>query len=303
MAFREGFKVPVFETGEIGKIGLMIGHDLAFPEMSRVMALEGAELICVLADWETQHADEWRTYVRARAFENALFIAAANRVGEDVTMRFGGGSMIVGPRGKVYAALDSETEAVRTLIAEQQTLIKELAEVKALPEKAIKESKEAQTVLEAAKVVAAQTAEKVEKIEAAPEAKAEKSADAAKTDTPNTTEQPKAEQAQDPALAEKTADAVKAEGSKIEKAKPDADKTDAKAEAKPNLPTLAAEAKPTKPEGDTALKKPADPRKAEPQEGFCIARIDLDEVRRYREEFQTLQTRQPTAYKIIVKRY
>lgn len=303
MAFREGFKVPVFETGEIGKIGLMIGHDLAFPEMSRVMALEGAELVCVLADWESQHSEEWRTYVRARAFENALFIAAANRVGEDVTMRFGGGSMIVGPRGKVYAALDSETEAVRTLIAEQQTLIKELAEVKALPEKDIKDSKEAQAVLEAAKVAAVQTAEKVEKIEATAEAKADKSADVAKTDTPNTAEQPKPEHAKDSASAEKPADGVKAEAAKTDKSKAEAEKMDAKTDDKPNLPAPAAEAKPAKSEGDKALKKPADPRKAEPQEGFCIARVDLDEVRRYREEFQTLQTRQPTAYKIIVKRY
>jgi hypothetical protein len=34
-----------------------------------------------------------------------------------------------------------------------------------------------------------------------------------------------------------------------------------------------------------------------------VARIDLDEVRRYREEFQTIQARQPTVYKMIVKRY
>jgi hypothetical protein len=34
-----------------------------------------------------------------------------------------------------------------------------------------------------------------------------------------------------------------------------------------------------------------------------VARIDLDEVRRFREEFQILQARQPTAYKPIVRRY
>src|SRR3954464_14115087 len=83
MAFREGFKLPVIDTGEIGKIGLMLGWDLAFPEVARSMALDGAELLCVLGNWETSYIDEWKTYIRARAYENAMFVAAANRVGED----------------------------------------------------------------------------------------------------------------------------------------------------------------------------------------------------------------------------
>src|SRR5262249_26253392 len=94
----------------IGKVGLMLGWDLAFPEVSRAMTLDGAELLCVMANWETNSMDEWKTYVRARAYENALFVAAANRVGSDVTMRFGGESMIVGPRGRVYASLENEPD-------------------------------------------------------------------------------------------------------------------------------------------------------------------------------------------------
>ncbi len=113
MAFREGFKMPVVDTGEIGKIGLMLGWDLAFPEVSRSMTLDGAELLCVMANWETSYMDEWKTYVRARAYENAIFVAAANRVGNDVTMNFGGESMIVWPRGRVYASLESETGTAR----------------------------------------------------------------------------------------------------------------------------------------------------------------------------------------------
>jgi predicted short-subunit dehydrogenase-like oxidoreductase (DUF2520 family) len=51
------------------------------------------------------------------------------------------------------------------------------------------------------------------------------------------------------------------------------------------------------------VRRPEPPKPAEPQEGYCVARIDLDEVRRYREEFQTLQARHPIAYRIIAKRY
>ncbi len=109
MAFREGFKLPVVET-EVGNIGLMIGYDLAFPEVARSLALDGADLLCVLANWEAAHIDEWKTYLRARAYENALFVVGANRVGEDVTITFGGESMVVGPRGQIYASLAAETD-------------------------------------------------------------------------------------------------------------------------------------------------------------------------------------------------
>lgn len=109
MAFREGYKLPVAET-EIGNIGLMIGYDLAFPEVARSLCLDGADILLCLANWEAPYIDEWKTYVRSRAYENAVFVVGANRVGEDVTLNFGGESMIVGPRGQIYASLADETD-------------------------------------------------------------------------------------------------------------------------------------------------------------------------------------------------
>ena len=109
MAFREGYKLPVAET-EIGNIGLLLGYDLAYPEVARSLALEGAELLCVLANWEASNIDEWKTYMRARAYENSLYMAGSNRVGEDVTLTFGGESMVVGPRGEIHATLAGETD-------------------------------------------------------------------------------------------------------------------------------------------------------------------------------------------------
>jgi len=109
MAFRAGYRYLVFEC-QFGTIGLLTGYDLAFPEAARSLALEGAELLVVCANWEKPHRDEWRTYVLARAYENALFVAAANRVGDDVTYSFFGDSTIVGPRGQVYATLAGEVD-------------------------------------------------------------------------------------------------------------------------------------------------------------------------------------------------
>lgn len=109
MAFREGFKMPIVDT-EFGAVGMMIGYDLAFPEVARSLVLDGAEVLCVLANWEAGAMDEWKTYLRSRAYENAVFTVGANRVGEDVTVTFGGESMVVGPRGQIYASLAGETD-------------------------------------------------------------------------------------------------------------------------------------------------------------------------------------------------
>ena len=109
IAFRPGYRLGSFETA-FGTIGLMVGWDLAFPEVARSLALEGAELLVVCASWEKPYADEWRVYLLARAYENAVFVAAANRIGEEPSYTFCGQSGIVGPRGKVYASIEANEE-------------------------------------------------------------------------------------------------------------------------------------------------------------------------------------------------
>ena len=111
LAFRPGFKYVTAET-RFGVVGLMIGWDLAFPEVARCLALEGADLICVCGSWEKPFAHEWRSYGFARAYENAVFVAACNRVGEEPTYSFFGQSMIVGPRGTVHVRLEEEEPGV-----------------------------------------------------------------------------------------------------------------------------------------------------------------------------------------------
>src|SRR5690606_1906934 len=61
-------------------------------------------------NWEKDEIDEWTTLVKARAIENSCFVAAANRVGEDVTIEFGGESLVAGPAGKGLAHLPGEEE-------------------------------------------------------------------------------------------------------------------------------------------------------------------------------------------------
>ncbi|HRF96187.1 MAG TPA: carbon-nitrogen hydrolase family protein [Aggregatilineales bacterium] len=109
MAFREGIRLSVNDT-EVGSIGMMLGYDLAFPEIARSLALDGAEIILVMANWEATYMDEWKTYLRSRAYENSVYVVGANRVGEDITLNFGGESMVVGPRGQIFGSMADETE-------------------------------------------------------------------------------------------------------------------------------------------------------------------------------------------------
>ncbi|HIC88772.1 MAG TPA: carbon-nitrogen hydrolase family protein [Anaerolineae bacterium] len=105
LAFRAGYRIPTFET-TWGQLGLLLGWDLAFPEAARSLALDGAELIAVCANWERPHHDAWRAYCLTRAGENAVFLAAANRVGEEPSYAFFGDSMVIGPGGELLASLE-----------------------------------------------------------------------------------------------------------------------------------------------------------------------------------------------------
>ncbi len=109
MLFRSGFRLEVAETAA-GVLGLQLGWDVFFPEGIRALCLDGAEVILVCAAWESSRAAEWRTFIAARAAENACFICAANRVGEEPATTFAGESMIIGPRGGVIVDLDETTE-------------------------------------------------------------------------------------------------------------------------------------------------------------------------------------------------
>ncbi len=109
LVFRPGYKIAPVET-EVGTIGLMCGWDLTFPEIARNLVLDGAEVLLLPAAWQAKDADMWRTLLVARAYENDVFIAAANRIGEEPSYSFAGQSAILAPSGEVLAALEEPEE-------------------------------------------------------------------------------------------------------------------------------------------------------------------------------------------------
>ncbi len=109
LVFRPGYRIAPIET-EVGVIGLMCGWDLTFPEIARNLVLDGAEVLLLPAAWPAKDADMWRTLLVARAYENDVFIAAANRIGEEPSYTFAGQSAILAPNGEVLAALEEPEE-------------------------------------------------------------------------------------------------------------------------------------------------------------------------------------------------
>lgn len=100
----------------IGKIGVIICYDLRFPELPRRLALEGAQVICIPAQWPKPRDEHWRTLLLARAIENQLFIVSTNSCGMIGKLDFFGMSMIIGPKGELLAEADNrETEIIANL--------------------------------------------------------------------------------------------------------------------------------------------------------------------------------------------
>ena len=103
---------PVVARLEGWPIGLTVCYDVRFPELYRILALGGAELVTVPAHF-TLHTgrDHWHVLLRARAIENQLYVAAAAQVGETLPGKQSyGRSIVVDPWGIVLAqAVDEET--------------------------------------------------------------------------------------------------------------------------------------------------------------------------------------------------
>lgn len=87
----------------VGRLGIAICYDLRFPELFRKMALEGAEIICLPAEWPKPRQEHWRTLLRARAMENQLFLIATNCCGIQGKLDFFGMSLLLSARGEVLA--------------------------------------------------------------------------------------------------------------------------------------------------------------------------------------------------------
>ena len=95
------------------KIGMMVCFDWAFPEVARILSLQGADILChpsnLVLDW-CQKA------MVTRCLENAVFAVTANRIGADIRphgeLRFTGQSQVTAPKGEIVHRAAPDKEAL-----------------------------------------------------------------------------------------------------------------------------------------------------------------------------------------------
>jgi len=100
--YRRGDSWSVLETG-MGRVGLMICWDAAFPESARELTLGGADMLVLPTAWPKDAGGNYELYSRARAAENYRWFIAADQVGrcDKGQMEYYGHSRIVDPRGRI----------------------------------------------------------------------------------------------------------------------------------------------------------------------------------------------------------
>ena len=83
----------------VGNVGMMICYDVRFPEMSRILALMGADTLVLPSAWVQgdMKVEHWQTMLRARAIENGCYVVAPDQVGNIYI----GHSMVIDPFGKI----------------------------------------------------------------------------------------------------------------------------------------------------------------------------------------------------------
>jgi omega-amidase len=104
------------------KWGLMICYDLRFPELSRALVLNGAEILLLCSAWPFPRVTHWKTLTCARAIENQVYFIAANRVGSDGPVTFCGSSCIVDPYGVILGSAAEDREALIIAEISKETL-------------------------------------------------------------------------------------------------------------------------------------------------------------------------------------
>jgi predicted amidohydrolase len=113
--FRPGPTFNVLKT-EYGVIGPMICMDIVYPEVARILSLEGAELLLAPSCWIKEDEDIWELHLRGRALDNLAFVVGVNRVGDEGNLHYIGHSMVINPRGHVLAELGNQEDILFTTI-------------------------------------------------------------------------------------------------------------------------------------------------------------------------------------------
>ena len=118
----------------IGRMGMLICYDKAFPEAARSLALDGATVVACVSAWPASRTassaslaeDRWthrfNLFDQARALENQVVWLAANQTGTFGSLRFVGHAKVVGPGGEVLAGTGVEAGLATATVDVEEVL-------------------------------------------------------------------------------------------------------------------------------------------------------------------------------------
>jgi len=104
---------PVFDAGGI-PLGVLICFDWAFPEVWRMLALEGVEVIAHPSNLILKNLAH--RVLPIHSLINRVFIISANRIGEERGLKFIGSSMITNPKGRVLRRAPPDHPAIQSVM-------------------------------------------------------------------------------------------------------------------------------------------------------------------------------------------
>ena len=108
-----GDEIVTVDTGEVGHLGLSICYDMRFAEMYRIMALEGAQILLMPADFTMPTGkDHWETILRTRAIENGCYVVAPAQYGVKPKFQAYANSLVVDPWGNVIARASNHPQVI-----------------------------------------------------------------------------------------------------------------------------------------------------------------------------------------------
>ena len=114
LLFTPGMRTPTVYAVDGAKLGMMVCFDWIFPEVTRILAVSGAQIICHPSNLVLPWAQD---AMKTRCIENRVFAITANRIGAEkrgsASIAFTGKSQIVNPKGEVIASAGERSEAVR----------------------------------------------------------------------------------------------------------------------------------------------------------------------------------------------
>ena len=116
-AYRPGDTLNGLFSYEGVRCGLLCCFDIEFPEAARTLALQGTQCILVssanMLPWDAHH----RLHIRARALENHVFVAYANRAGNSPDFAYAGQSALIDPLGRVVREARADDQVIVAALA------------------------------------------------------------------------------------------------------------------------------------------------------------------------------------------